>query len=130
MRRWRRVNSSVCSEKTRGEGGVIDVEDALLIDLGLDGAEAAEEPVAVDEGVDEEALVGGSGAEAVVIFGDEFLESGPGFAADELGFRVDAGFEGVHGGAGLAFFGAGSGGFFGVEAIGQELFLSCHKRGG
>jgi len=99
------------------EGDVVDVEDAL-VELGLDGAEAADEPVAVDEGIDEEALVGGGGAEAVVVFADELLEGGPGFAADELGFGVDSGFEGVHGGAGLALVGAGSGGFFRVEAIG------------
>jgi hypothetical protein len=31
---------------------------------------------------------------------------------------------------GLALDGAGSGGFFRVEAIGCELFLRCHKTGG
>ena len=111
------------------EGDVVDVDDALP-ELGLDGAEAAEEPLAVDEGVDEHALLGGGGAEAAVIFAGEFLEGGEDFAADELGFGVDAGFEGIHGGAGLALGGAGSGGFLRVEAIGCELFLGCHKRGG
>jgi hypothetical protein len=81
-------------------------------------------------GVDEHALLGGGGAEAVVRFADEFLEGGGDFAADELGFGVDAGFEGVHGGAGLARGGAGSGGFLCVDAIGCELFWGCHKRGG
>jgi len=103
-----------------GEGGVVDVEDALL-DLGLDGAEAAEEPVAIDESIDEQALVGGGGVKAVVVFIDEFLEGGPGFAANELSFSVDAGFEGIHGGAGLALGGAGSGGFLCVEAIGMRV---------
>ena len=111
-----------------GEGGVVYVEDAL-VDLGLNGAEAAEEPVAIDEGVDEQALVGGGGAEAAVVFVDEFLEGGESFAADELSFGVDAGFEGIHGGAGLALGGAGAGGFLRVEAIGCELFLGCHKTG-
>jgi len=119
----------VCSEKTWAEGDVVDIEDTL-VELGLDGAEAAEEPVAIDEGVDEEALVGGGGVEAGVVFADEFLEGSPGFAADELSFGVDAGFEGIHGGAGLALVGAGSGGFLRVEAIGCELFLRCHKTGG
>ena len=111
------------------EGDVVDVDDALP-QLGLDGAEAAEEPFAIDEGVDEHALLGGGGAEAAVIFAGEFLEGGGDFAADERGFGVDAGFEGVHGGAGLALGGAGSGGFLCVSAIGCELFLGCHKRGG
>ena len=100
-----------------GEGDVEDVV-GLLPELSLDGAEAAEKPVAVDEGVDEQALVRCGGVEAVVVLVDEFLEVGPDFAADELGFRVDAGFEGIHGGAGFALDGAGSGGFFRVEAIG------------
>ena len=55
---------------------------------------------------------------AVEIFAGEFLEGGESFAADELSFGVDAGFEGIHGGAGLALGGAGSGGFLCVEAIG------------
>ena len=99
------------------EGDVVDVDDALP-ELGLDGAEAAEEPLAVDEGVDEHALLGGGGAEAAVIFAGEFLEGGGDFAADELSLGVDAGLESVHGGAGLALGGAGSGGFLCVEAIG------------
>jgi hypothetical protein len=111
------------------EGDVVDVDDALP-ELGFDGTEAAEEPLAVDEGVDEHALLGGGGAEAVVIFAGEFLEGGGEFAADELGLGVDAGLEGIHGGAGLALGGAGSGGFLRVEAIGCELSLGCHKRGG
>ena len=52
------------------------------------------------------------------------------FAADELRLGVDAGFECVHGGAGLALGGAGSGGFLRVATIGRELFLGCHKTGG
>ena len=99
------------------EGDVVDVDDALP-ELGLDDAETAEEPLAIDEGIDEHGPLGGGGAEAVVIFADEFLEVGPDFAANELGFGVDAGFEGIHGGVGLAVIGAGSGRFFRVETIG------------
>ena len=54
------------------EGDVLDVDDALP-QLGLNGSEAAEEPLAIDEGVDEHALLGGGGAEAVEIFAGEFL---------------------------------------------------------
>ena len=93
---------------------------------GLDGAEAAEEPFAIDEGVDEHALLGGGGTEAVVVFGVEFLESGVDFAADDLGVGVDAGFESVHGRAGLAFGSARSGGFARIEAVGLDLFLRWH----
>ena len=80
--------------------------------------------------IDEHALLGGGGAEAAVIFAGEFLEGGGGFAADELGFGVDAGLEGIHGGADLALGGAGSGGFLCVEAIGLDLLFGCHKTGG
>ena len=111
------------------EGDVEDVE-SFLPELGFDGAETAEEPLAIDEGVDEQALLWGGGAEAVVILAGQGGEGGGVFATDELRLGVDAGFEGVHGGAGLALGGAGSGGFLRVEAIGLELLLGCHKRGG
>jgi hypothetical protein len=75
-------------------------------------------------------LLRSGGLEAVVIFGGELEEGGLGFAADELGFGVDAGFEGVHRGTGLAFIGARTGGFLRVESIGCELFLSRHRRRG
>jgi len=75
---------------------------ALLPELGFADTEAAEEPFSVDEGIDEHALLGCGGVEAVVIFGFEGFEVGGFFAADDLGFGVDAGFQGIHGGAGLA----------------------------
>jgi hypothetical protein len=89
----------------RGELG------ALLPELSLADAEAAEEPFSVDEGVDEHTLFGSGGVEAIVIFGLEGFEVGGFFAADDFGFRVDAGFEGIHAGSGLALRGARSGGF-------------------
>ena len=64
--------------------------------------------------------------EAVDVFGSEGFESGGVFAADEVRLGVDAGFQGVHGGDGLALGGAGAGGFSGVEAVGLGLFESCH----
>jgi hypothetical protein len=98
--------------------------------LALDSAEAAQEPFAIDEGIDEHPLFGGGGTEALVVFAGELFELRDGFAGDGLGSGVDAGFEGVHGGVGLALDGAGSGGSLRIETIGCELFLGCHKTGG
>ena len=108
------------------EGG----KRAFLPKLGFDDAETAEEPIGVDEGVDEHALFGGGGVEAVVIFGFEGFEVGGFFAADDLGFGVDAGFQGVHGRGGFALGGARAGGLLSVEAVGLGLFLGCHNIGG
>jgi hypothetical protein len=67
---------------------------------------------------------------AVVIFGFEGFEVGGFFAADDLGFGVDAGFQGVHGRGGFALGGARAGGLLSVEAVGLGLFLGCHDIGG
>jgi hypothetical protein len=123
-------SASSTSSAISFEDGVFDVGEALLPELGFDAAEAAEEPFGIDEGVDEHALLRGGGMEAVVILVGEGFEAGGGFVLDDVGTGVDAGFESVHRRAGLALGGAGSGGFLRVEAIGCELFLSCHKRGG
>jgi hypothetical protein len=98
--------------------------------LALDSADAAEKPLAIDEGIDKHALFGCSGREALVVVVGEGFELRDGFAGDGLRLGIDAGFECVHGGSGLALDGAGSGGFLCVEAVGQELFLGCHKTGG
>ena len=95
-----------------------DFEDRILPHLALDSAEAAEEPFAIDEGIDEHALFGCGGTEALVVIVGELFELRDRFAGDSLGSGVDAGFKGVHGGVGLALDGAGSGGFFCVETIG------------
>jgi hypothetical protein len=102
------------------------VDRAMFPELGFADTEAAEEPLGVDEGVDEHALFGSGGTEAVVIFSFESLEVDGFFAADDLRFGVDAGFEGIHGGAGLALRGAGAGGFLCVEAVGLDLLLGWH----
>ena len=106
-----------------------DIEDVhgIFPELSLDGAAAAEEPFAIDEAVDEEALDGAVGTEAAVILGGEFVEGGLVFAADELGLGIDTGFERVPGGAGLALVGARAGRFLRVEAIGVNLFLGWHR---
>ena len=105
-------------------------ERTFLPDLGFDDAESAEEPFGVDEDVDEHTLLGGGGAEALVILGFEGFEVGEVFAADDLGFGVDAGFQGIHAGSGFALDGARTGRLTGVEAIGAGLFLGCHNTGG
>jgi hypothetical protein len=79
-------------------------------DFGIDSSKAAEEPVVVDEDVDEEAFFGGSGKEALAIFQGEGFKGGGVFAADEVGFGVNAGPESIHAGDGLARNGAWAGG--------------------
>ena len=106
-----------------------DFENRIFPHLTLDSAEAAEQPFAIYEGIDEHALFGCRGTEALVVVVGEGFELRDGFAGDGLRLGVDAGFECVHGGSGLALDGAGSGGSLCVEAIGQELFLGCHKTG-
>ena len=98
--------------------GESDFENRILPHLALDSAETAEEPFAIDESIDEHSLLGGGGAEALVVVVGELFELRDGFAGDGLGSGIDAGFEGVHGAAGLALDGAGSSGFLCVETIG------------
>ena len=110
----------------QGFGGVGELLVLVLPELGFGGAEAAEGPLAVDELVDEEASFGGSGAVALVILVDELVEVGLIFRGEEKGFGVDAGFEGVHGGDGLACDRGGAGGMLGVTAVSFYLAESRH----
>jgi hypothetical protein len=96
-------------------------------ELGFDAAEAAEGPLGVDEDVDEAALLGGVGEEAVVVVGGEGFEVGGIFAGDDLRGGVDAGFDGVEAGGGFAGGGAGSGGFLRVTAARFDLELGAHR---
>ena len=91
-------------------------------DFGIDSSKAAEQPIVVDEDVDEEALFGGGGLEMLAIFPGEGFEGGEVFAADEVGFGVDAGPESIQAGDGLARNGAWAGGTQGVETIRRDLF--------
>jgi hypothetical protein len=77
-------------------------------DLGFGDGEAAEGSGGSDEDIDLVALLGGEGAVALVILVDEGGEVRGIFAGDDERFGVDAGFQGIHGGAGLAFNGARS----------------------
>ena len=56
----------------------------------------------MDERVNEEALFGSAGGEALVVFRGELLEIGGTLAADDSRFGIDAGFERVHGGCGFS----------------------------
>src|ERR1039457_7213250 len=102
----------------------------ILPGLGFGDAEAAEHPLAIDEVVDEAAGVGGGGAVVVVEVGDELVEVGKVFGREDEGFGVDAGFEGVHGGSGLARDRGGAGGLLGVAAVSFYLSESRHSGSG
>jgi hypothetical protein len=102
--------------------GVPGVLHFAFEDLGIDSAKAAEQPLVVDEGIDEEAFFGGDGKEALVIFGGEKFEGRRVLAADEVGFGVDAGLESIHARDGLARNGARAGGTQSVQTICRDLF--------
>ena len=101
-----------------------------LPELGFGLAEAAEEPLAIDEGIDQEALLGGGGLPTLLVFGGEGLELGRVLAADDLRFGVNAGLNGVEAGDGLALDGAWAGGFLCVETVRFDLLDGGHKKEG
>jgi len=98
----------------------------VLPELGFGDAEAARNPIAIDEVVHKGAGFGGGRKVEAVVFVDELLEFGEAFGGEEDGFGVNAGSEGVHGGGGLACDGDGAGGFLCVAAIGGNLCGGCH----
>ena len=116
----------VGAAERRLPGGLPGIFDLEGPEFGLGVAEAANGPVDEDEGVDEEALFGGGGVPALEVLVGEGLEVAGIFAGDDFAFGVDAGFEGIEGGFGLAGFGAGAGGFECVAPIGVELCLGTH----
>ena len=59
--------------------------------------------------------------EAAVGVLDEFIEFDGVFVGEEEGFGVDAGFEGIHGGGGLASDRGGAGGLLCVAAVRFEF---------
>jgi len=113
--------------------GRVRASGAVLPELGFDFAEAAKEPLAIDEGIDEHPLGRSGGVETLVIFRGKGFEIALKLSADDMGFGVDAGFERIHGRVGFALGSARSGGFTSVEAIGLDLLLGWHgvesKRG-
>jgi hypothetical protein len=103
------------------EGELVLLAEGFLVgifeELGFGGAEAAEGPLAADEVVEQEAGFGGGGTVALVVLVDELLEVGEFLGGEDEGFGMDAGFEGVHGGNGLACDRGWAGGFLGVTTI-------------
>jgi hypothetical protein len=100
----------------------------ILPRLGFGGAEAAEHPLAVDKVVDEAAGIGGGGLVVLVVVFGELVEVGKVFGREDEGLAVDAGFEGVHGGSGLACDRGGASGFLGIAAV--SFYLTQSRHGG
>jgi len=113
------------------DGGVGEI--GAIGDLGKDDfdfglAEAAEQGLSVCEAVDQGALFGSAGVVVLGPLGGEGGAFGGVFPGEDFGLGVDAGFQGIHGGAGLALGGAGPGTFLGVETVRPGLFESGHKK--
>jgi hypothetical protein len=106
--------------------GVIHIEP-LLPEVGLDGAETADLPFVVNQGVDEVSLPRGDRVELGIVFGGELSEGVGVFASDDVGLGMKAGFQGVHAGGGFSGLGAGTGRMLRIATIREELFFSCHK---
>jgi len=102
-----------------GSPGVLVVE---CPQLGFGLMQTALEPLAADEVVDEGTGFGGGGIVVLVVLADEQFEFGEFFGGKDEGFGVDAGFQGVHGGGGLAGDRGRAGGFLGVAAV--SFYLS------
>jgi hypothetical protein len=101
----------------------------VIPDLGVGERIAAEEPVGVDEGGDEERLFGSGGFPAEEVAVGKGTEFGGVFAGDDLGSGVEAGLEGIGTGGGLALGGAGACGTLRVAAVGGGLFGGAHLSG-
>jgi hypothetical protein len=109
------------------EGPVVEELELVGPEVGFDGAEAADLPLVVDEGVHQVALAGGDGVELGVVLSGEMGEGLGVFAADDVGLGVNAGFQGIHAGDGLAGLGARAGGFQRILTIRLDLFVASHK---
>jgi len=103
-----------------------DVIEAAVPEVGLDAAEAFEEPGIADERRDEGVLLGGGGVEAFEVGLREVLILGGDFADNDGRVGEDAVFQGVETAGSLALAGARSGGIRRIPAIGIDLFLRTH----
>jgi hypothetical protein len=106
---------------------VCDTRELVFPEVGFDFAEAAEQPLGIDEDIDEGALDGGLGLVVEEVLSRQGVEARGVLATDDLGLGVDARFQGILGRGGLALGGAGTGGMLGVHAVGLDLVFSCHK---
>ena len=84
------------------------------------------DPVSLDEALDENLLGDAFGLEVVEDGLLELVVVGLAFEGQDDGFGGEAVFEGVETGFGFAFCSAGSGGLFGVAAVGRDLFWCGH----
>jgi hypothetical protein len=100
--------------------------DIAVPELGFGATEAAENPVGVDEDIDEAALVGNIGLKTVGVAGGEGLEVDGIFALNDFGFGIDAGGEGIQPGNGFAGVRRGAGGFLGIATTSFVLKLGTH----
>ena len=110
-------------EQGRCEGVIGRFGHDGAVKVGLNGFEAAFLPFGTDHGIDVEGFGGGFGPVLVVVLGGEGLVFGGIFAGDDDAGGVDAVFQGVEAGGGLALDGAGSGGLLRIGAVGS--LLSC-----
>ena len=115
-------------EEGRAEGavgGLNAIEDGVE-ELGLDAGEAADVPVAADDGVDKQRFDGALRTELVVIGAGELLERGGVLAGDDQGLGIGAVLESVETDRGLALDGARPGGVLRVQAVSVDLIGGCH----
>jgi hypothetical protein len=106
---------------------VCEVGEPVFPEVGFGFAETAEQPLGIDEDVDEGALGGGLGLVVEEVLSGQGVEGRGVFATDDLGLGVDARFQGVLGRGGLALSGARPGRFFRIPAVGLDLSLGRHK---
>jgi hypothetical protein len=113
-------------EQGGGKGRAGGFGEKSTEEIGLDALEAALLPIGADHGLDVEEFGWRLGVEVAAVIGGEGLVLGGVLARDDDGGGVDAMFEGVEAGSGLALGGAGSGRLLRVGAIGGDLCRGCH----
>src|SRR6185369_11126368 len=113
-------------EEGGGQGCAGSFGEEGAVEVSLDALEAALLPVGAEHGVDVEGLGWGLGAEVAVVAGGESVVVGGIFAGDDDGGGVDAVFQGIEAGGGLALGGAWSGGLLRVGAVCVNLGGGCH----
>jgi hypothetical protein len=106
---------------------VCDTRELVFPEMGFGFAETAEQPLGIDEDIDEGSLGGGLGLVVEEVLSRQGVEGRWVLATDDLRLGVDARFQGILGGGGLALSGAGTGRFLGVQAVGLDLFFCRHK---
>jgi hypothetical protein len=79
------VSGDLTEGKIGVDGGSLFVE--VEEELGFDADEAAEDPLAIDDVIDEAGLFGGGGVEAGVVLGDEELVSGEVLGGEDGGME-------------------------------------------